>query len=83
MIFNAVNDALQGLGVELTETPLTPRRLLEAIEHARPPHAPGRRMKAARFDYLRPGDVAEAVAALAKAAGSAKLWPAANRSDRC
>ena len=30
-------------------------------------------MKAARFDYLRPGDVAEAVAALAKAAGSAKL----------
>ena len=30
-------------------------------------------MKAARFDYLRPGDVAEAVAALAQAAGSAKL----------
>ena len=41
VIFNAVNDALRGLGVELTETPLTPRRLLEAIEHAKPPHAPG------------------------------------------
>ena len=32
VIFNAVNDALQPLGVELTETPLTPRRLLKAIE---------------------------------------------------
>jgi carbon-monoxide dehydrogenase large subunit len=30
-IFNAVNDALQGLGVEVAHTPLTPRRLLEAI----------------------------------------------------
>jgi carbon-monoxide dehydrogenase large subunit len=35
-IFNAVNDALKSLGVELTETPMTPRRLLEAIERARP-----------------------------------------------
>ena len=43
----------------------------------------GSRMKAARFDYVRPGDVAEALAALAKAAGSAKLWPAASRSVRC
>jgi carbon-monoxide dehydrogenase large subunit len=40
-IFNAVNDALRGLGVELTETPLTPRRMLEAIERAKPPHAQG------------------------------------------
>jgi carbon-monoxide dehydrogenase large subunit len=30
-IFNAVNDALRGVGVELNETPLTPRRLLTAI----------------------------------------------------
>ena len=36
VIFNAVNDALKSLGVELTETPLTPRRLLEAIERAKP-----------------------------------------------
>jgi aerobic carbon-monoxide dehydrogenase large subunit len=36
VIFNAVNDALKSLGVELNETPLTPRRLLEAIERARP-----------------------------------------------
>ena len=36
VIFNAVNDALKPLGVELTETPLTPRRLLEALERAAP-----------------------------------------------
>jgi aerobic carbon-monoxide dehydrogenase large subunit len=34
VLFNAVNDALRGLGVELAETPLTPRRLLAAIERA-------------------------------------------------
>jgi aerobic carbon-monoxide dehydrogenase large subunit len=34
VIFNAVNDALASLGVELKETPLTPRRLLEALERA-------------------------------------------------
>jgi aerobic carbon-monoxide dehydrogenase large subunit len=34
VIFNAVNDALKPLGVEVTETPLSPRRLLEAIERA-------------------------------------------------
>lgn len=33
-IFNAVNDALRVLGAEVTETPLTPRRLLQAIAHA-------------------------------------------------
>jgi carbon-monoxide dehydrogenase large subunit len=33
-LFNAVNDALRGLNVELSETPLTPRRLLAAIERA-------------------------------------------------
>ena len=35
-IFNAVNDALAPLGVELAQTPLTPSRVLEAIQHARP-----------------------------------------------
>ena len=34
VIFNAVNDALRSLGVEVNETPLTPRRLLEALERA-------------------------------------------------
>jgi carbon-monoxide dehydrogenase large subunit len=34
VLFNAVNDALRPLGVEVTETPLTPRRLLEAIARA-------------------------------------------------
>jgi len=36
-IFNAVNDALRGLGVEVTETPLSPKRLLAAIERAKAP----------------------------------------------
>jgi aerobic carbon-monoxide dehydrogenase large subunit len=35
VLFNAVNDALKPLGAELTETPLTPRRLLAAIERAK------------------------------------------------
>jgi carbon-monoxide dehydrogenase large subunit len=38
-IFNAVNDAIRALGAEVTETPLTPRRLLEAIEQAKLPKA--------------------------------------------
>jgi aerobic carbon-monoxide dehydrogenase large subunit len=35
VIFNAVNDALRPLGVEVAETPLTPRRLLAALEAAK------------------------------------------------
>ena len=34
VVFNAVNDALRDLGVEVTETPLTPDRLLAAIAAA-------------------------------------------------
>ncbi len=34
-IANAVNDALRPFGVELTELPITPRRLLTALLHAR------------------------------------------------
>jgi carbon-monoxide dehydrogenase large subunit len=41
VIFNAVNDALAPLGIELNETPLTPRRLLAAIERTGKP-APAR-----------------------------------------
>jgi len=33
-IFNAVNDALRALGVEMNETPLTPRRIRSALERA-------------------------------------------------
>ena len=33
-IFNAVNDALAPLGVEMSETPLTPARLLAALARA-------------------------------------------------
>ena len=35
VIFNAVNDALAPLGVEVAQTPLTPARLLAAIERAK------------------------------------------------
>jgi carbon-monoxide dehydrogenase large subunit len=33
-IFNAVNDALKGLGIELGETPITPRKILTALAAA-------------------------------------------------
>jgi carbon-monoxide dehydrogenase large subunit len=39
VIFNAVNDALQDLGVELLHTPMTPRRVLEALASAKPREA--------------------------------------------
>jgi carbon-monoxide dehydrogenase large subunit len=35
VIFNAVNNALDPLGVEVNQTPLTPEKVLEAIEKAR------------------------------------------------
>jgi carbon-monoxide dehydrogenase large subunit len=35
VIFNAVNDALAPVGVEMAQTPLTPARLLAAIERAK------------------------------------------------
>ena len=53
VIFNAVNDALQPLGVELAETPLTPRRLLAAIERARAAAARRRRAHEGRAVRLR------------------------------
>ena len=34
-IGNAVNDALKGFGVEIAETPITPRRVFDAIERGR------------------------------------------------
>ena len=34
-IVNAINDALKGIGAELTVSPVTPRRVLEAIAAAR------------------------------------------------
>ncbi len=40
-IFNAVNDAIRGLGAEVSHTPLTPRRLLQALERAQAHKAQG------------------------------------------
>jgi carbon-monoxide dehydrogenase large subunit len=34
-IANAINDALRGLGVEVGETPMTPRRIWRALNRAR------------------------------------------------
>jgi len=42
-IFNAVNDALKHLGIELGSTPLTPRKLLEALEKAKKESEPRRK----------------------------------------
>jgi carbon-monoxide dehydrogenase large subunit len=39
-IANAVNDALRGLGVELLHSPITPRRIIEAILDARDAERP-------------------------------------------
>jgi carbon-monoxide dehydrogenase large subunit len=35
VIFNAVNNALEPMGVEVRATPLTPERLLEILEKAK------------------------------------------------
>ncbi len=35
-IANAINDALRPLGVEIGETPITPRRLMAAVAARRP-----------------------------------------------
>ena len=40
-IANAVNDALRPLGAEITESPITPRRLLAAIAEAQRDGAQG------------------------------------------
>jgi carbon-monoxide dehydrogenase large subunit len=41
-VFNAVNDAIRILGAEVTETPLTPHRLLTALANAAAPHVSSR-----------------------------------------
>ena len=35
VIFNAVNDAIRATGAEVSVTPLTPRKLLEALDRAK------------------------------------------------
>ena len=44
-IGNAINDALRPLGAELAQSPMTPRRILEAIAAAKESAAPARREK--------------------------------------
>jgi carbon-monoxide dehydrogenase large subunit len=42
VIFNAVNNALTPYGVEVNETPLTPDKLLTALEKAKEQNLPKR-----------------------------------------
>ena len=65
-ITNAINDALKDLGAELLVSPITPRRIAEAIERAR---THSRRMKPAPFEYVRPQTVDEAVRLAGRHAG--------------
>ena len=62
-------DAFRGIGASFNETPLTPRRVSEAVDRARRNDPEGRRrarMKPAPFDYIRPKSVAEASVALGR-----------------
>ena len=88
-IANAVADAFRGIGASFNETPLTPRRVSEAVDRARRAKAAQRRehrgMKAAPFEYIRPKSVAEASVALgrrgadtAAIAGGQSLMPMLN-----
>ncbi len=70
-ITNAVNDALKGLGVELLVSPITPRRIVEAIGRAG--GEGGARMKPVAFDYARPTTIAEALGMLSGNAGAKVL----------
>jgi carbon-monoxide dehydrogenase large subunit len=45
-VVNAVNDALRGLGIELTQTPLTPERVLSAVVEAQARRAAAKRSPA-------------------------------------
>ncbi len=77
-IANAVSDAFRGIGASFNETPLTPRRVSEAVDRARraKSRSSGRgpdrrrsephRMKPAPFEYVRPKSVAEASVALGR-----------------
>ena len=52
-IANAVSDAFRSIGASFNETPLTPRRVSEAVERARRSKGPAG-MKSAPFEYVRP-----------------------------
>ena len=89
-IGNAVNDALRPLGAEVLRSPMTPRRVLEAIAAAKREKAPAafeeaRRVKPVNFDYVRPPDVEASLSLLAEdgrsvkvVAGSQSLGPMLN-----
>ena len=82
-IANAVNDALRPLGVELMQSPITPRRIVEAILAARDAEEAGG-MKPAPFDYERPRDLQAALAAARRRPNAPpRSSPAASRLGRC
>ncbi len=71
-IANAVNDALRPLRAELLHSPISPRRIVEAVLAARQRGKTGR-MKAAAFAYERPTDLSAALDLMAKADGTTKI----------
>ena len=82
-ITNAVNDALKGLGAELLVSPITPRRIVEAIERARAEggsaHEAGRLRLRAAGDPWRGGAAARRRRPDAKVlAGGQTLGPMLN-----
>jgi len=65
-----VSDAFRSIRATFNETPLTPRRVSEAVR-PRPPRQKfcnirSRAMKSAPFEYVRPKSVAEASVALGR-----------------
>ena len=84
---HAVNDALRGLGVELSETPLTPRRLLAAIERASQRRNASAAVETIRegngIRYVRPRDLGEARPRCRATTPCRRSLPADSRSSRC
>ena len=64
-IANAIADAFRAIGASFNETPMTPRRVSEAVAARAAARLNERRgMKSAPFEYIRPRTVAEASVAL-------------------
>ena len=78
-IANAINDALRPLRAELLVSPITPRRVLEAIARA----GRERDMKPVPFDYARPTDLLRQQRSAGARIRSSNSSPVANRSARC
>ena len=83
-IANAIADAFRDIGARFNETPLTPRRVSEAVAAARARKESPRHEAGAAFDYVRPASLDEAIGAARPApAASHAASPADSRCCRC